>query len=68
MRPLSHRQIKSGIIGWAQVHGYGGETGTIEYFKRRIEYDLYYVENWSLLLDIKIIFMAIIAKGSYARQ
>ena len=33
--------------------------------KQRIEYDLYYIENWSILLDIKIIFAAIVAKGSY---
>jgi putative colanic acid biosysnthesis UDP-glucose lipid carrier transferase len=68
IRTLSHHYVKPGMIGWARVHGYGGETGTIEYIKRRIEYDLYYVENRSLLLDIRIIFMTIIAEGSYARK
>ena len=63
---LSRRDVKSGIIGWAQIHGYGRETETIDYIRRRIEYDIYYVENWSLLLDIKIIFMTIFAKISYA--
>src|SRR6185437_454274 len=65
IRRLSRRQVKPGIIGWAQVHGYGGETGSTEYIKQRIEYDLYYIENWSLLLDVKIIFATIVAKGSY---
>ena len=63
---LSRRDVKSGIIGWAQIHGYGREAETIEYIRQRIEYDMYYVENRSPLLDIKIIFMTIFAKSSYA--
>jgi len=46
---LRHK-MKSGITGWAQIHGLRGKTSISE----RIEYDLYYIENWSLLLDIKI--------------
>ena len=64
---FSRCHVKPGIIGWAQVHGYGEDTATIEYMKQRMEYDLYYIENWSLLLDIKIIVMAIFAKKSYTR-
>ena len=45
--------MKAGITGWAQVNGWRGDTS----LEKRIEYDLYYIENWSLLLDIKIIFL-----------
>lgn len=54
---LRHK-VKPGITGWAQVHGWRGETDTLEKMKRRVEYDLYYIENWSLWLDIKIIFLS----------
>ena len=47
--------VKAGITGWAQVHGWRGDTD----LKTRIEYDLYYIENWSLWLDIKIMLMTI---------
>jgi len=46
--------IKSGITGWAQVNGARGETETIEKMKKRIDLDIWYLENWSLLLDIRI--------------
>ena len=49
---LRHR-VKSGITGWAQVHGWRGNTS----IKKRIQYDLYYIENWSLKLDLKILWM-----------
>ncbi len=45
--------VKAGITGWAQVNGWRGNTS----LEKRIEYDLYYIENWSLLLDLKIIFL-----------
>ena len=47
---LRHK-VKSGITGWAQVNGLRGQTS----IQKRIEYDLYYIENWSLLLDLKIL-------------
>ncbi len=47
---LRHK-VKAGITGWAQVHGLRGQTS----MQKRIEYDLYYIENWSLLLDLKIL-------------
>lgn len=53
-----HR-IKPGITGWAQVNGWRGETETIEQIRKRVEHDIYYIENWSLLLDVKIIFRTI---------
>jgi exopolysaccharide biosynthesis polyprenyl glycosylphosphotransferase len=64
--PLSRRhKVKPGITGWAQVSGYRGETDTIEKMQRRIECDLYYIDNWSFLLDIKIIVMTLVSKRAY---
>ena len=45
--------------GWAQVNGWRGETETTEQMRRRLEYDLVYIANWSLLLDIKVLLMTI---------
>ena len=45
--------MKSGITGWAQVHGLRGKTSIVD----RVEWDNYYIENWSLWLDFKILFM-----------
>lgn len=57
---MSRHKIKPGITGWAQINGYRGETDTLEKMQKRIEYDLHYIENWSLWLDLKIIAMTII--------
>lgn len=51
-----HRALP-GITGWAQVHGLRGETRTLEEMRQRVEYDLFYVEHWSLALDFKIMIM-----------
>ncbi len=51
---LRHR-VKAGITGWAQVHGWRGNTS----IRKRIQYDLYYIENWSLALDFKILWMTL---------
>ncbi len=53
---LRHR-VKPGITGWAQVNGWRGETRTVEQIENRVMFDLHYIENWSLLLDIKIVLM-----------
>jgi polysaccharide biosynthesis protein PslA len=53
-RYAARHKVKPGITGWAQVNGWRGETDTIEKIQRRVEYDLYYIDNWSLWLDIKI--------------
>ena len=56
----AHRhRVKPGITGWSQVNGARGATDTMEQLKRRIELDLYYVENWSLLFDFKILLMTV---------
>jgi exopolysaccharide biosynthesis polyprenyl glycosylphosphotransferase len=52
---LRHK-VKSGITGWAQVNGWRGNTS----IKKRIEYDLYYIENWSVGLDLKILWLTVI--------
>jgi len=64
--PLSRRHnVKPGITGWAQVNGFRGETDTLEKMQRRFECDLYYIDNWSLLLDVKIILMTLFSKRAY---
>ncbi|MFP9227671.1 undecaprenyl-phosphate glucose phosphotransferase [Pectobacterium cacticida] len=55
---LRHK-VKPGITGWAQINGWRGETDTLEKMEKRVEYDLYYIQNWSVVLDIKIIFLTI---------
>ncbi|HYO78708.1 MAG TPA: undecaprenyl-phosphate glucose phosphotransferase [Thermoanaerobaculia bacterium] len=52
---LRHK-VRAGMTGWAQVHGWRGNTS----IRMRIEHDLYYIENWSLLLDCKILFMTVL--------
>jgi lipopolysaccharide/colanic/teichoic acid biosynthesis glycosyltransferase len=47
--------VKPGITGWAQVNGYRGETRDHDLMVKRVEYDVWYLENWSILLDIKIV-------------
>lgn len=54
--------VKPGITGWAQVNGWRGPTVTIEQKKERIYHDLWYIENWSFWLDIKIIFLTLFGK------
>ncbi|WP_187394961.1 undecaprenyl-phosphate glucose phosphotransferase [Pigmentiphaga aceris] len=51
--------VKPGITGWAQVNGLRGETETLDKMRRRIEYDHHYIQNWSLNLDIRIMFMTL---------
>ena len=64
--PFSRRHnVKPGITGWAQVNGYRGVTDTLEKMQRRIEYDLYYIDNWSFLFDVKIIIMTLLSKKAY---
>jgi len=52
---MVRHKVKPGITGWAQIHGHRGETDTIEKMQARVEYDLAYLRNWSLLLDLQII-------------
>jgi lipopolysaccharide/colanic/teichoic acid biosynthesis glycosyltransferase len=52
---LNRHRVKPGITGWAQINGYRGEVDTLEKARARVEYDLYYIEHWSLWLDLKIL-------------
>lgn len=54
---MQRHRVKPGITGWAQINGWRGETDTLDKMEKRVEYDLYYIENWSLWLDLKIIFL-----------
>lgn len=54
-RYMVKHQVRPGLTGWAQVNGYRGDTS----IKKRIEHDLYYIENWSVGLDIKILFLTV---------
>tara|TARA_Y100000758_G_scaffold196508_1_gene140181 strand:+ start:1135 stop:2550 length:1416 start_codon:yes stop_codon:yes gene_type:complete len=55
---LRHK-VKPGITGWAQINGWRGETDTVDKMEKRIEYDLDYIRNWSLFLDLKIVFLTV---------
>ncbi|MGX1790994.1 undecaprenyl-phosphate glucose phosphotransferase [Bosea sp. NPDC055332] len=52
---FARHKVKPGITGWAQINGWRGETDTEDKIQRRVEHDLYYIENWSVLLDLSIL-------------
>lgn len=56
---LGRHRVQPGITGWAQVNGFRGETRTLDKMQRRVEYDLAYIDGWSLFLDVKILFMTV---------
>ena len=58
---LRHK-VKAGITGWAQINGWRGNTS----LEKRIEYDLYYIENWSVALDLKIMWLTLV-RGLFQR-
>ncbi len=55
----ARHRVKPGLTGWAQVNGWRGETDTLEKIQRRVEHDLFYIENWSLRLDMKILLLTL---------
>lgn len=65
---LRHK-MKPGITGWAQINGWRGETDTLDKMEKRVEFDLDYIRNWSVWLDVKIVFLTIfkgfISKTAY---
>jgi putative colanic acid biosynthesis UDP-glucose lipid carrier transferase len=65
---MVRHKVKPGITGWAQINGFRGETETLEKMQGRIDYDLDYLRNWSLRLDIHIIMrtLRLVAKDSTA--
>ena len=54
-RYMVKHQVRPGITGWAQINGYRGNTS----IQKRIEYDLYYIENWTFFFDVKILFLTL---------
>ncbi|HEY5564487.1 MAG TPA: sugar transferase, partial [Rhodothermia bacterium] len=64
-RYMLRHKMKAGITGWAQVHGLRGDTS----IEKRIEYDLYYIQNWSLGLDLRIMALTLwrgfVSKNAY---
>lgn len=63
----ARHRVKPGITGWAQINGWRGSTDTVRQIEKRVEYDLYYIENWSLWLDLKIIVLTVF-KGFYGQN
>ena len=57
--------VKPGITGWAQVNGLRGETETDEKMRQRVEYDLFYIDNWSLALDLRILGLTLVSPKAY---
>jgi exopolysaccharide biosynthesis polyprenyl glycosylphosphotransferase len=54
-RYMIKHQVRPGLTGWAQINGYRGDTS----IRRRIDYDIYYIENWTMGMDIKIMFLTV---------
>jgi len=57
--------VKPGITGWAQINGFRGATETEEKMRKRVEYDLFYIDNWSLWFDLKIIARTVLSPAAY---
>ncbi|WP_211455040.1 undecaprenyl-phosphate glucose phosphotransferase [Collimonas antrihumi] len=52
---MARHRVKPGITGWAQIHGLRGETDTVDKMEKRVEFDLHYIQHWSLLMDFRIL-------------
>src|SRR5262245_16484178 len=64
-RYARRHNVKPGITGWAQVNGLRGQTDTDDKMRRRVEHDLYYIDNWSLWLDVRILFLTAFSRHSH---
>ena len=64
-RYACRHNVKPGITGWAQIHGFRGETDTDEKMRKRVEHDLYYIDNWSLPLNLQIMIRTVFSPASY---
>jgi Undecaprenyl-phosphate glucose phosphotransferase len=66
---FARHRVKPGVTGWAQINGWRGETDTVDKIMQRVHHDLYYIENWSIFLDLYIVFMtpfSLVAKNENA--
>ena len=57
---MVRHHLKPGITGWAQINGFRGQTAVSDLMEKRIEHDIWYLKNWSMMLDVKIIFLTVI--------
>ncbi len=57
--------VKPGLTGWAQINGYRGEIDSDEKIRKRVEHDLFYIDNWSLWFDLKIIARTVLSPAAY---
>ncbi len=57
--------VKPGITGWAQIHGFRGRTDTDDKMRQRVEHDLYYIDNWSIWLDLRILVQTVLSPAAY---
>jgi polysaccharide biosynthesis protein PslA len=68
-RYAARHRVNPGITGWAQVNGWRGETDTVDKIQKRVEFDLYYIDNWSVWFDLYIVLRTFIAvfstRGAY---
>ena len=55
--------VKPGLTGWAQINGYRGETRELWQMEKRVEYDIWYIENWNILLDLIFLTFVLLLKG-----
>ena len=58
--------VRPGITGWAQIHGLRGEVTSVEIMRRRLQHDLYYIDNWSVGLDLRILAMTLLSPKAFA--
>ncbi|WP_323029031.1 undecaprenyl-phosphate glucose phosphotransferase [Castellaniella defragrans] len=64
---MKRHKVKPGITGWAQINGFRGRTDTLDKMQGRVDHDLWYINNWSLALDLRIIFLTVV-RGFMNRQ
>jgi lipopolysaccharide/colanic/teichoic acid biosynthesis glycosyltransferase len=57
--------VSPGMTGWAQVNGLRGETDTDDKMRRRVDCDLYYIDNWSMWFDLRILLLTVFSRGAY---
>ena len=57
--------VKRGITGWSQTNGLRGETDTEDKMRRRVEFDLYYIDNWSLSFDVQILWRTLVWRTAF---
>jgi lipopolysaccharide/colanic/teichoic acid biosynthesis glycosyltransferase len=57
---MFRHSVRPGITGWAQINGFRGNTSNLEQMKKRVEFDAWYIENYSLYTDLKIVFRTVL--------